>query len=205
MAHIERSNWLPQTFGQALELCELLRAPEMDAEPQTQIFAGEVIRLLGTHEGFHLAMKFEGTLGWIRRGCVSIRPALRDFSPPPGAVCDAEGFLRRWKGAPYKWGGLTERGIDCSGFTQRFFHEVHGKTLPKNSRDQRRFGTSIAREQARHHDLLFVLAPTDRGPHHVGVIHERQVWHASHPAGVIHQPVDEFLAHYRFEEAVRIL
>src|SRR5918993_1513737 len=32
-------------------------------------------------------------------------------------------FIERWLHTPYKWGGMDEKGIDCSAFLQRLYAE----------------------------------------------------------------------------------
>ena len=38
-------------------------------------------------------------------------------------------FMLHWIGKPYKLGGKTEKGIDCSQFTKRFYKDVYNKQL----------------------------------------------------------------------------
>lgn len=45
---------------------------------------------------------------------------------------------QRFLGVPYQWGGVTAKGIDCSGLTQTAFR-LHGVLLPRDSRDQYRW------------------------------------------------------------------
>ena len=41
----------------------------------------------------------------------------------------------KWLGVPYRSGGLTRRGVDCSGFVMNVFREVYGKSLARSSAD----------------------------------------------------------------------
>ena len=37
----------------------------------------------------------------------------------------------RWLGVPHRMGGLTKKGVDCSGFVAIVFREVYGKQLAR--------------------------------------------------------------------------
>jgi murein DD-endopeptidase len=61
---------------------------------------------------------------------------------------------------PYRWGGTTGAGFDCSGLVQRVLHTATGVLLPKHTSDQRRTGVRVEPGQVRVGDLLFA---TPRG------------------------------------------
>ena len=84
--------------------------------------------------------------------------------PAPDAVTStALGYL----GAPYRWGGSTPRGFDCSGFTWYVFSR-HGLELPRVAADQYRVGTPVDRRAVRPGDLLF-FETISEGPSHVAL------------------------------------
>ncbi|SHL37186.1 lipoprotein Spr [Chishuiella changwenlii] len=86
------------------------------------------------------------------------------------------GFLLKeaetYIGTPYRYGGTTRSGIDCSAFVRNVF-ESFDKSLPRVSADQAKEGVTISREEAREGDLVF-FATRGRGRvSHVGIIHGR--------------------------------
>jgi cell wall-associated NlpC family hydrolase len=75
----------------------------------------------------------------------------------------------QWFDTRYKWGGKSERGIDCSGFTSMIFEKVLGVQIPRSSREQIRVGTSVENvNDLRFGDLVFFKSGK-RNPGHVGI------------------------------------
>ncbi len=72
-------------------------------------------------------------------------------------VCDmALSFL----GTPYRYGGGTPEGFDCSGLVQFVFREV-GVDLPRMTRDQSRFGSATTLRTMLRGDLIFFRIDRD--------------------------------------------
>ncbi|MDH4177653.1 MAG: C40 family peptidase [Thermoleophilia bacterium] len=69
----------------------------------------------------------------------------------------------RWLGAPYRYGGATPVGFDCSGFT-RFVYGKLGVALPHNAAAQYGLGRPVALSRLRPGDLVFSY-----GLGHVGI------------------------------------
>lgn len=105
---------------------------------------------------------------------------------------DAEKYL----GAPYKYGGNTSSGFDCSGFTVKVFDENKTK-LPRRSEDQSNSGKPISIKETKPGDLLFFATAGGTRVTHVGIVHdignngEVKFIHASTSKGVIISSLNE--------------
>ncbi|MDR2809988.1 MAG: C40 family peptidase [Tannerellaceae bacterium] len=97
--------------------------------------------------------------------------------------------VSRWMGTPYRFGGLSRRGIDCSGFTSIIYGEVYGKRLAASSADMLKYNCKKVRHsRLREGDLVFFR--TDGGnrkiPNHVGIyLKNNKFVHASTSRGVM--------------------
>jgi cell wall-associated NlpC family hydrolase len=85
------------------------------------------------------------------------------------------------KGVPYRYGGSTPRGFDCSGFTSYVYRKV-GVSLPHSATAQMRKAKRVSRSQARQGDLVFFHG--GRGAYHVGIYAGgNKVLHSPRPGG----------------------
>lgn len=76
---------------------------------------------------------------------------------------------RNYKGIPYRWGGTSVKtGFDCSGLAMAVY-QYNGLNLPRNSRQQFKAGTPIARHQMEKGDLVFFATGKTRRVTHVGI------------------------------------
>lgn len=78
-------------------------------------------------------------------------------------------LMKPLMGVRYVWGGVTDRGIDCSGFSQ-FLWKTKGITLPRDAEEQATVGQIVAwgrdaEKVAQPGDLLFFLGDTGRVTH----------------------------------------
>ncbi|HZG59640.1 MAG TPA: C40 family peptidase [Anoxybacillus sp.] len=99
-------------------------------------------------------------------------------------------FSKRYIGVPYKWGGTTPKGFDCSGFVTYVYKEF-GVTLPRTAEKQYQHGEKIAKNELESGDLVF-FATYKKTASHAGIyIGDNKFIHASSSKGVMISELDE--------------
>ncbi|MGO1607634.1 MAG: NlpC/P60 family protein, partial [Brevibacterium yomogidense] len=71
---------------------------------------------------------------------------------------------KKHMGVPYRWGGTSPSGWDCSGYTQ-YVYGKNGIDLPRNTSAQKAAGEVISAKEAKPGDLVWI-------PGHIGIISE---------------------------------
>jgi lipoprotein Spr len=89
-------------------------------------------------------------------------------------------------GTPYKYGGNTKAGMDCSAFTQILYKEVFNISLERSARLQFNQGREVsAKNELMFGDLVFFNTRKRVKPGHVGIyIGDNLFAHASTKKGV---------------------
>lgn len=112
----------------------------------------------------------------------------------------------KYLNTPYKYGGNTTNGIDCSAFTQTVFRNVLSLDLNRSAREQYRQGIEITdRDDLKFGDLVFFNTRRRVRPGHVGIyIGDNLFAHASSRNGVIVSSLDQDYYSRRFMGGRRV-
>lgn len=120
------------------------------------------------------------------------RPAvtgqLSALQPLPSQTHTVINTAKSYLGTPYRFGGLSQQGIDCSGLVYLSYQSIN-KQLPRNSQALAQTGRPVPRSQLQPGDLVFFDAKRGQTINHVGLVVEREgeeiaFIHATTSAGV---------------------
>lgn len=93
--------------------------------------------------------------------------------------------------SPYKYGGESASGIDCSGLTRTVYSRAFNIDLPHKASYQFNLGTAISKKRLLAGDLVFFYDKKDRKIGHVGIyLAENQFIHSAIRRGVIISSLD---------------
>jgi murein DD-endopeptidase len=99
------------------------------------------------------------------------------ISSPKGSADRAAASAQKMVGKPYKYGGTTPAGFDCSGLV-RFSYQQAGVSLPRSTAEQRRASQHVKVAELKRGDLLF-FDQEGKKHSHVGIyLGERRFVHA---------------------------
>jgi cell wall-associated NlpC family hydrolase len=106
---------------------------------------------------------------------------------------------------PYKYGGSTSKGIDCSAFTKQVFENSLSLQIPRSAREQYSFGDKILNDELKFGDLVFFNTTKRSFPGHVGIyLGDDQFAHASRSLGVTVSSLSDPYYKKRFVGARRV-
>ncbi len=144
--------------------------PRDDAEQVTQAVAGEPLWVEEERDGWLRVRTAYGYPGWIR----------------DASGGDAVAAARAYLGTRYEWGGLSERGIDCSGLVHMAYRVV-GRFVPRDAHEQEDAGEHVT--EPRPGDLA-TYGDGERADHVAFWLGAGRILHATHREGV-HAVVEE--------------
>ena len=103
-----------------------------------------------------------------------------DGAAPPARYGGVVGIAMRYLGVPYRWGGASPSGFDCSGFTMYVYAQI-GVSLPHYTGAQWNMGSPVSRGDLQPGDLVFF-----NGLGHMGIyVGGGNFIHAPHTGDVV--------------------
>ncbi len=178
---------------QSATLCDLVggdllrfadtRAEDADIAKE----AGKVLKSKWTK-----VMLPSGKTGYVPSGQLKLHNGFKSIAMGEGSadsispetteaiIAQAERLL----GVPYLWGGMSAKGVDCSGLV-RISYIMNGILLPRNASQQVKCGERVDLKDLERGDLVFFGTPaTDEKPMritHVGIyLGGNKIIHSSH-------------------------
>jgi probable lipoprotein NlpC len=126
-------------------------------------------------------------------------------------VNEVIGTARTFTGTPYKYGGMTRSGMDCSGLTINAYRSIN-ISLPRQAEDQATVGEKIKKKELRPGDLVFFATGKKRRQvTHVGIVTDVRAKddikfiHASTSLGVVETNLFSEYYEKRYRGARRII
>ena len=154
-------------------------APDDSSEQVTQALAGEPLTVEERRGGWARIRTAYDYPGWIREDELASGTATGFgaclFDDPVEAA-------RSYIGAPYEWGGMTDRGIDCSGLVHMAYR-LTGRLVPRDADQQEAAAIEIDEADAQPGDLVCFGDP-DEAQHIAFWLGEGRILHASAREGV---------------------
>lgn len=142
----------------------------------------------------------------VLAGCSSRAPAPNGrLSDSIAVIAQLNDQLGQWRGAPYRYGGMSRSGVDCSGFVYLTFRDRFNLQLPRTTSAQTDTGTRIDKDQLLPGDLVFFKTGSGENGLHVGIYDtDNQFIHASTSQGVTRSSLDNVYWRKVFWQARRI-
>ncbi len=166
--------------------------PSLKSATLCDLVGGDIMRFAGRKGKWAKVMLPSGKTGYVpskelkeHKGFMSIAMGegnSETISPETTEAIIAE--AEKLVGVPYLWGGMSAKGVDCSGLV-RISHIMNGILLPRNASQQIKCGDRVELDQLQRGDLVFFGTPaTDEKPMrvtHVGIyLGDGRIIHSSH-------------------------
>ena len=135
-----------------------------------------------------------------------------EITEPPLALPTQESLIldsllaqkEDWQGVPYQYGGLSPKGVDCSGFVYLTFLSQLDMKVPRTTSALLEEGKPVARNELAVGDLVFFR--TGPGDRHVGIyMGGDEFMHASVSNGVMQSSLNNPYWSQRYWQARRLV
>ena len=159
-AALEKQNFLAEYDGVLVDCgsyLSLRAEPDTSADRLRIIFDGKEAQLLDvTDDGEWYKVTYGTDTGYVlAEYCQPVHYADYEGTAATNTLLeDVISQAYTYLGTPYRYGGTSYSGIDCSGFTMYVFAQV-GIKLPHGATSQLSYGTEVSRSDLQPGDLVF--------------------------------------------------
>ena len=170
--------------------------PSMKAATICDLVGGDIMRIASGNRirrsGWTEVMLPSGKTGWTLSR--NLKPhntftSIAKGEGDAGSISEEQmeeiiATAMKLKGVPYFWGGMTPKGVDCSGLV-RWSYLMNGILLPRNASQMVHCGDPVSLDALQRGDLVFFGTPAKDGKPqrvtHVGIyIGNNHIIHSSH-------------------------
>ena len=109
-----------------------------------------------------------------------------------------------WYGIPYKYGGKTKEGIDCSNFVTLLFNNVYNRNISANSTALHQMCDSINTNDLKEGDLVFFKIEQEKISHLGFYLANGRFIHATSKKGIMINNLEETYYRKHFFSAGRL-
>ena len=168
---------LPTSCG--ADVAAVRAEPRDDAEQVTQVLGGEPVGVEERRDGWARIVTAYDYRGWVRE------EVLGGEGDPAWMAAEGDDPVERartYLGTVYEWGGMTERGIDCSALVHMAYRRL-GRLVPRDAHQQEAAATEIDKADTQPGDLLCFGDPSEA--HHIAFwLGDGRILHATAREGV---------------------
>lgn len=144
--------------------------PSVDSPLMTTVTIGVTLEVpdMVTQDGWLHVRLPDGQIGWIQQGDVIVDNAPYLFAR--GKRSDFVATAKKFLGLPYRWGGVSPFGIDCSGLAQ-LVYRLNGITILRDAGIQQGMKefAPVPKAKLQPGDLIFFGNPATKNITHVGI------------------------------------
>lgn len=155
-------NESPRLIVTSVVEVDVLADAAMD-EPVSDLVPGDIVCGLIDGPWTHVTLP-DGRHGWFPSGFLA---KLDEWADDPASIPNMLFMANQQLGEPYLWGGLSPKGMDCSGLTKLTFLSG-GIILPRDASQQAVVGLPIPTDSVEAGDLLF-FGPAPGRINHVAI------------------------------------
>jgi len=188
---------LPVEFTQpgAIVPAPLLTAPMDSADWLSQLTVGEPAKVLQQQgDWLQVSPAHYNKAGWVHTNQIG------DGVNPVWLTPHTGDFLReamRFRGTPYKWGGMSRQGIDCSGLVHMAYRKAYGILTPRDACDLEDYGRRLSWKNLQPGDLIAYGDrdhPLSGGASHVAIwMGQGKILNARKDTGVVIEQEPDWL------------